>query len=150
MDHLLKSKKESKKFKETGDSRYIYQNELDKACFQHYIAYGDFKDLLTRTASHEAFNIAKNPLYGGYQRGLASMVDKYSDKKSAFLAGKSDFGSDIKNKNMSNQELPKELRKTIIRKFEKLKVHSSFIHNIWGADLVDIQLKSKFILILFY
>ena len=55
----------------------------------------------------------------------------------------SDFGSDIKNRNMSNQELPKELRKTIIRKFEKLKVHSSFIHNIWGADLVDIQLKSK-------
>ena len=39
--------------KETGDSRYIYQNELNKACFQHAMAYGDFKDLPRRTASDE-------------------------------------------------------------------------------------------------
>ena len=47
VDHSLKIKK--KKIKETGDSRYIYQNELDKACFQHDMAYGDFKDLNRRT-----------------------------------------------------------------------------------------------------
>ena len=40
--------KEIEKFKETGDSRYIYQNELDQACFQHDMAYGDFKDLNSR------------------------------------------------------------------------------------------------------
>ena len=46
-----KSKERIQKFKETGDSRYIYQNELDKACFQHDMVYGDFKDLTRRTAS---------------------------------------------------------------------------------------------------
>ena len=63
------------KFKETEDTRYIYKNELDKACFQHDMAYGDFKDLKRRTASDKilrdkVFNIAKNPKYDGYQRGL--------------------------------------------------------------------------------
>ena len=77
-DHLLKINKE-KKFKKAGDSRYIYQNELDKACFQHDMAYGNFKDLPRETASdkvlhHKAFNIAKNQKYNGYQVDLASMV----------------------------------------------------------------------------
>ena len=67
---FTKDKKEIQKFKETGDSRYIYQNELDKACFQHGMAYGDFKDLTGRTASDKilhgnAINIAKNPEYDG-------------------------------------------------------------------------------------
>ena len=62
VDHLQKRKR-IQKFKETGDSRYIYQNELGKACFQPDMAYGDFKDLTRRTASDEilldkAFNIA--------------------------------------------------------------------------------------------
>ena len=68
-------------FKETGDTKYIYKSELDKACFQHDMAYGDFKDLAKRTASDnvsrdKTFNIAKNPKYDGYQRDLASMIDK--------------------------------------------------------------------------
>ena len=42
---LIKNKKRIQKFKETGDTDYIYKNELDKACFQHDMAYGDFKDL---------------------------------------------------------------------------------------------------------
>ena len=79
-------KKRIQKFKETGDSRYIYQNELDKACFQHSMAYGDFKGLTRRTVSDKilhvkAFNITKNPKYNGYQRGLTSMVYKFSIKK---------------------------------------------------------------------
>ena len=82
---FTKNKEKIQKFKET-DSRYIYQNELDKACFQHDMAYGDFKDLTRRITSDkilgdEAFNIAKNPKYDGYQRGLASMVYKFFDKK---------------------------------------------------------------------
>ena len=76
------------KFKETGDTKYIYKNELDKACFQHDIANGDFKDLVKRRASDKflrdkAFDIAKNPKYDGYQRGIASMVCKFFEKTSA-------------------------------------------------------------------
>ena len=60
-----------KKFKETGDSKYIYQNELDRACFQHDMAYGDFKDLNRRAPAdkvlrNEAFYSAKNPKYDEY------------------------------------------------------------------------------------
>ena len=74
-DHLWKNKERMRTLKKTGDSRYIYQNELNKACFQHDMPYGDFKDLSRRTASNKilrdkAFDIAKNPKYDGYQRGL--------------------------------------------------------------------------------
>ena len=48
---FTKNKERIKKFKQTGDSRYIYKKELDKACFQHDMAYGDFKDLAKRTAA---------------------------------------------------------------------------------------------------
>ena len=73
---FTKNKKRIKKFKVTGDTSYIYKNELDKACFEHDMGYGDFKDLKGRTASDKilrdkAFNIAKNPKYDGYQKGLA-------------------------------------------------------------------------------
>ena len=76
---IYKKQRRTQKFKETENSRYIYQNELDKACFQHDMAYRDFKDLTRKTASDEilhdkAFNIAKNPKYDGYQRGLASII----------------------------------------------------------------------------
>ena len=86
MDHLQKHKERIHKFKETRHSRYIYQNELDKACFQRDMAYGDLKDLTKRAASYKilldkASNIAKNPKYNGYQRDLASMVYKVFVKK---------------------------------------------------------------------
>ena len=73
VDHSLKIK--NKKSKETRDSRYIYQNDLDKACFQHHMAYGDFKDLNSRTVTDilhdEAFNVAKNLKYHGYEHEFA-------------------------------------------------------------------------------
>ena len=105
------------------------------------MAYGDFKDLNRGTASDKilrdkTFNIAKNPKYDGYQRGHASMVYKFFDKKTS--------GIGIKNENMSDQQLAEELQKSIIRKLKKRKVQSSFIDNIWGADLADMQLISKF------
>ena len=83
---FTKNKERIKKFKETKDSRYIYQNKLDKACFQHDIDYGDFKNLTRRTAADKvlrdkAFNIAKNPKYNGYQRGPTSVVYNFFDKK---------------------------------------------------------------------
>ena len=83
---FTKNKGRIKKFKETWDSRYIYQKDLDKACFLHDIAYGDFKDLNRRAAADKslrdkAFNIAKNPKYDEYQRGFALMLYKFFDKK---------------------------------------------------------------------
>ena len=79
---FTKIKERIQKFKETGDSQYTYQNKLGKDCFQHDMAYGYFKDLTRRTASDKilhdkGFNIAKNPKYDEYQRGLASMVYKF-------------------------------------------------------------------------
>ena len=84
---FAENKERIQKFKETGDTSYIYKNELDKACFHYDMAYEDFKDIKRRTASDKilrdkAFNIAKNPKYDGYQWGLASMVYKYFAKKS--------------------------------------------------------------------
>ena len=83
---FTKDKERIQKFKQTGDSRYIYKNELNKSCFQHDMAYGDFKELKRRTAAdkvlrHKAFNISKTTKYDGYQRELASMVYKFFDKK---------------------------------------------------------------------
>ena len=89
---FTKNKEITKKITETGDSRYIYQNELDKACFQN----------------------------------------------------DSTSGGTVKNKNISDKELAKKLQKPIIKKFEKRKVRSSFIDNIWGAYLEDMQLISIF------
>ena len=79
---FTKNKELIQKFKETGDTSYIYKNELDEVSFQHDMAYGDFKDLARKTASDKvlrdkAFNIAENTKYDGYQRGLASMVYKF-------------------------------------------------------------------------
>ena len=50
---FTKNKERIQKFKETGDTKYIYRNESDKACFQHDMAYGDFKDLARRTAANK-------------------------------------------------------------------------------------------------
>ena len=84
---FTKHKQRIQKFKETGDANYIYKNELDKACFAHDTAYSDSKNLTKRTIADkilrdEAFNIAKDPKYDCYQRGLASMVYKFFYKKS--------------------------------------------------------------------
>ena len=113
------------------------------------MAYGDFKDLKSRTASDKvlrgkAFNIAKNPKYDGYQRGLASMVYKFFDQKSASLPDKSVKGSGVNIPLEFNEQLAKELHRPIIRNFKKRTVYSGFKDNIWGADLADMQLISRF------
>ena len=113
---FTKNKERIEKFMQTGNTNYIYKNDLDKACFQHDMAYGKYKDLNKRTQSdkvlrNRAFKIANNPKYDGYQRGLASMVSKFFDKKST--------GSGIKS--MPNQQLANELHKPIIRKLRKIE-----------------------------
>ena len=150
---FTKHKQRIQKFKETGDTNYIYKNELDKACFAHDAAYSDSKNLTKRTIADKilrdkAFNIAKHTKYDRYQRRLASMVYKFFDSKVA-LPGKKSEGSGAKHVNNTkltpqNQQLAEELHKPIIKKFEKRKVHAAFKDNIWGADLADMQLLSKY------
>ena len=53
-------------------------------------------------------------------------------------------GAPVKNENISNKELAEELQKPIVKRFKARQVHSSFYGNIWGADLTDMQLISKF------
>ena len=95
------------------------------------MSYGNFKDLKRRTASEKvlrdkACNIAKNPKYDGYERGLTSMVYKFFDEEVVLICRESCINW------------------LIIRNLKKGTVHSRFIDNIWGADLADMQLISKF------
>ena len=92
---------------QTENTDFVYRNELDKACFEHDMAYGKSKDLIKRTQSDKvlrdkAFKIASDPKYDGYQRGLASIVNKFFDKKSS--------GSGVNESNY-------QLTKPIIKKF---------------------------------
>ena len=112
-------------FLQTGNTDFIYNNELDKACFQHDMAYGKTKDLAKRTQSDKVlidkpFKLASDLKYDGYQRGLASMVYKFFDKKSS--------GSGITNE--PNYQLANEPHKPTIKGFKKRKVYSSFRDNI--------------------
>ena len=131
---FTRHKERIKKFKQTGDTRYIYRNELDKACFQHDSVYADNKDLINRTKSDKvlrdkAYNIASNPEYDGYQRGLASMVYKFLDKKSmgSGIAKDSSLKRVAKDNSLI---LTDELHKPVIKKFNKRKVYSQFKDNI--------------------
>ena len=120
-DPYTKHKEIINKFMNTGDTSFISRKDLDKACFQHDSVYSDSKDLVERIQSDKilrdkTFNIAKNPKYDGYQRGLASMVYKFFDKKSATGSG---INKENSVKNLPNSELANELHKPIIRKLKK-------------------------------
>ena len=84
---FTKNKERIQQFRETGDASYIYKKELDKACFQHDMAQGNFKDLKRRTFSNKvlrdkAFNIAKNLKYDRYQEDLLQWFTIFFNKKS--------------------------------------------------------------------
>ena len=75
---FTKNKEKIQQFMQTGNTNYVHKNDLDKACFQHDMAYGKYIDLTKRIQSDKvlkdkAFKIASNPKYDGYQRGIASM-----------------------------------------------------------------------------
>ena len=144
---FTRHKERIKEFKRTGDTRYIHRNELDKACFQHDSAYANHKDLINKIEADKvrkdkAYNIASNPEYEGYQRGLASMVYKFFDKKSTAEPSSLERSSlermgsgfkKLKNTTKSTAEpsalarsssvLADELHKPIINKFNKRKVY---------------------------
>ena len=153
---FARHKERIKKFNQTGDTRYTYRNDLDKACFQHDSAYADHKDLINRTKADKvlkdkAYNIASNPEYDGYQRGLASMVYKFFDKKStgSGTAGSTAGPSSLERSSLklmaesNSLILADELHKPVIKKINKRKVYSQFKDNIWGVDLADMQSLSK-------
>ena len=127
---------------QAGNIDFTYKNDLDKAFFQHDMAYGKLKDLVKRTKSDKvlrdkAFEIASNPKYDGYQRGLTSIVFNFFyffDKKSSGEAIKSE----------PNHQFVNELHRQITRTFKRRKVYSSFRDNIWGVDLADMQSLSKY------
>ena len=110
---FTKNKARIQKFKETGDSQYVYQNVLDKVCLQHHIT----------------FNIAKNPKYDEDQRGLASMVDKFFVKKT-WVSG---FESVI----MPNQELDKELKKQLLKDLKNVK-YNNHLNTIFGVLILQV------------
>ena len=153
---FTRHKERIKKFKQIGDTRYIYRNELDKACFQHNSVDADHKDLINRTKSDKvlrdkAYDIASNREYDGYRRGLASMVYKFFDKKAtADPSAKHVMGSGIKKDTTKSSSLKHssliladELHKPVIKQFNKRKIYSQFKDNIWGVGLAGTKLLSK-------
>ena len=120
---FTKNKERIEKFMQTGNTDFIYKNELDKACFQHDMAYGKSKDLAKRTQSDKvlrdkAFKIASDSKYDGYQKGLDSKIYKFFDRKFTLLNKSSGSGVDTE----PNYQLADELHWQIIRKFKTEKV----------------------------
>ena len=129
VDHLPKIKKEFRN-KKTGNSRYIYKNELDKACFQHDLAYGDFKDLAKRTASDKvlrdkAFNIAKNTKHYGFFQWFINFLIRNL------------LHVVVIEMNLNKITISWRTKQINYQKIWKRKVDSSFKDNIWGPDLAE-------------
>ena len=117
-DPFTKNEERIEKFMETGNTNFIYRNELDKACFQIDMAYGTSKDLTKRAQldnvlRDKAFKIASSTKYGWYQRGLASMIYTFFDKKSK--------ASGVAT--VPNYQRPNELDRRIIKKIKRRKVY---------------------------
>ena len=146
---FTRHKERIKEFKRTGDTCLLYRNELDKARFKHDAAYAKYKDVENRLISDQklrnsAYDIASNPKYDGYQRGLASMVYTFFDSKVAPLdkktmSSKGNAKRSSLERTGNNKILAEELHKPVIKTFNKRKVYSQFRDNIWGVDLADTQ-----------
>ena len=118
---FTKNKERIEEFMKTGNKYFIYRNDLDEACFQHDMTYGESKHLARKTQSDKdlsdkAFETASNPKYEGYQRGLASMVYKFFDKKYS--------GSGVSS--VSNYQLANELHRQ-----EKFILHLETIFGVF-------------------
>ena len=125
------------------DLNHILKNRLDAACFQHDSAYAKYKDRLNRRQSdivfkNKALKIASDPRYNGYQRGLASMVYKFFNERTK------GSGINLQANSLNNGIITEELHKPVIKNFKRRNVYSSFKDNIWGVDLADMQLISKY------
>ena len=122
-----KHRERIKKSRESGNLKDLYRTKLDKACFAHDAAYSESKDLAQRTISGKvlkdrACEIPRNPNYDGHQRALASIVYKFSDKKTG-------LGASV------NEDLAEKLQKPVVKKIEIRKAYPRFKDHIWVADL---------------
>ncbi len=121
-----------KKYIETGDTDYIFKNELDKACLYHDSTYSKFKDVSNRQVADrqlmdQAIGVANDENIDGYQRALAAMVYKFFEKKIQMGQGS------------WNEILAEELHKPVRRNFPRRRVEVKAIDGIWSADLIDMQ-----------
>ena len=121
---FTRHKERIKEFKRTGDTRYIYRNDLDRACFQHDSAYADHKDLINRTKSDKVLKDSSLERMGSGFKKLKNTTKSSSLERSFSI-------------------LADELHKHIIKKLDKRKVYSQFKDNIWGVDLADMQSLSR-------
>ena len=117
-------------------SNMIWLMEISKICLE--------EQLMINYYVVKLLIFLNNPKYDGYQRGVASLVYKRFEKKSSDTGANKFGGSGVKSEIISDQQLAEELYKGTITKFEKVKLDSPFIDNIWGADLSDMQLISTF------
>ena len=126
-----------------GKLSRILKNILDAAYFQHDSAYAKYQGRANRRQSdidlkNKALKIATDPRVNGYERGLASMVYKFFNERTK------GSGINLQANSLNNEVLAEELHKPIIKNFKRRKVYSSFKDNIWGVDLADMQLISKY------
>ena len=125
VDHLLKTDR-IQKFKEKGYSRYVYQNEFDRGCFQHDMTYGVFKDLPIEQIKHS----------------VLLKIQNMTDIKKILLHW-------FRNCLIKILLLRVQINLLLTQEHDlfnviKCKVSSSFKDNLWGADLADMQLISKY------
>ena len=125
--NFTKNKERIEKFMQAGNTYFIYRNELNKAYFQHDMAYDKSKDLTKRTQTYKVFRdktfkIASDSEYDGYQKGLVSMVYKFFDKTFS--------ESGVATESEPNYQLANELHRQIIKKFRRGKVYASHKDNI--------------------
>ena len=154
MDHLLKTKKNknverNRRFTTYSSTRNnrrltIYLSRQIRPCLKDDMGYGDFKDLPGRTRGdkvlhNKAFVFSINPKYDGYE----FFDKKFYDANSLWGAAKNETASNQRYLELATRQLAEKLPRSIIRKFEKQKVSSSFKGNNWGADLADMHLFSK-------
>ena len=133
---FTKHRERIQNFRETGNLKHLYVNELDKACFAHDAVYSESNNLykriiLDKILKNSAYEITRNGGYNKYERALASMVYKFFNKKT---------GSGVS----VNKQLAEELHKPVSKKFKRMKVYVRFKVNIWAADLAEMEsLSSK-------
>ena len=145
---FIKDKKRILKFIRTANTDYLYKNDLDKACFQHDMVYVKYKDLVKRTESKKvlrgkAFQIASNPTYNDYQRGLASIVYKFLIKNLQVVVSLHFQINLLLDLCQISYNLQMNFINQLLKNFKKEEVYSSFKDNIWGVYLADMQLISK-------
>ena len=106
--------------------------------FKVFLVVENLEILIQIVPGRPIYYYTTDPRVNGYQRGLSSMVYKFSNERTK--------GSGITNKEnlVVNTQLVEEFHKPIIKNFKRRKVYFSFKDNIWGVDLADMQLISKY------